>query len=434
MNTEQALAYLSGLKRFGIKLGNERMEALLERLGNPHHRFRSVHVAGTNGKGSTCTFIASILTASGYRTGLYLSPYVFQLGERAQIDGVPLTLERLADLLTYMKPICDDLSRTALGPVTEFEVKTAASFLLFAQEKVDLAVVEVGMGGRLDATNVITPEASVVVSVGLDHMERLGNTAEAIAGEKAGIAKHGVPLYTGVTEPGPLAVIRTVAAGAGAPVEVIAEAGTPCGADVTWTRERHDDTLQFVTIIQHGTVMGRYALSLSGRHQCGNAALAWRVARGLREQGFDRITEASVTRGLASASLPGRLQLVRRHPDLLLDGAHNAPAAERLADALREGYPRRRTLGVIGMTRGHDPEPLLQVLLPLFDVIYVTRPSDPRGCPVEELHQAIRTLGRDAVVCESVSQAVQRACCEAHPEDLVCVTGSFYVVGEAPTH
>ncbi len=432
MNAEQALAYLSGLKRFGIKLGNERMEALLDRLGNPHRRFRSVHVAGTNGKGSTCTFIASILIASGYRTGTYLSPYVFHIGERAQIDGVPLTLERLASLLTYMKPICDELSETSLGPVTEFEVKTAASFLMFAQEHVDIAVVEVGMGGRLDATNVIVPEASVVVSVGLDHMERLGHTVEAIAAEKAGIAKPGVPLYTGVTEPGPLAVIRDVAARVGAPVEVVAEHGASVDADVSWTRERCDDTLQYVTINQRELAAGRYAISLSGRHQCGNAALAWRVARQLSEQGMDRITEDSVAAGLRAATLPGRLQLVRRNPGLLLDGAHNAPAAERLADALREGYPRRRTIGVIGMTRGHDPGPLLETLLPLFDVIFVTQPSDPRGCPVSELHRAIAACGREAVPCESVAQAMQLAFREAQPEDLICVTGSFYVVGEVP--
>ncbi|MCS7066293.1 MAG: Mur ligase family protein, partial [Fimbriimonadales bacterium] len=218
MTCEQAIAYIQSLTLYGWRLGNARMEALLERLGNPHQRLRVVHITGTNGKGSTTALVASILKEAGYRVGAYFSPYVFDFRERILIDGEPIAPERLVEGVQRCQPLIEQLRDTEYGQVTEFELKTALAFWAYAQGSVDFAVMEVGLGGRLDATNVVIPAVSVIVSVGLDHTDRLGPTHRDIAYEKAGIVKPGRPVVSGVLHPDAQAMVEAVVRRRGAPL------------------------------------------------------------------------------------------------------------------------------------------------------------------------------------------------------------------------
>jgi dihydrofolate synthase/folylpolyglutamate synthase len=435
MDYSRAVMYMQGLKRFGIKLGNERFEALLERLGNPHHQLRVIHVAGTNGKGSTCTFIATILQAAGYKVGLYLSPYVFNLRERIQVNGYMIPESDFARLVTWIKPHIEELAETPLGQVTEFELKTAVGFSCFAEQRVDFAVIEVGLGGRLDATNVVRPLVSVITSIGWDHMDRLGDTLGKIAAEKAGIIKPCAPAVTGVTEQEPLEVIREHAQRAGVPLtEVKRERMVvpPPVRTVHWQDEGVHRARQRVSVRTTDRVYRHLSLRLLGKHQCSNAAVAIAAIEALRHAYRVEIPESAIRIGLEHATLPGRMQIVRRSPTLLMDGAHNVSAIECLVQAIQDTFRYRRLILVMGMTKGHDAQAVVDTLAPLASHIIFTQPSDPRGRPATDLPKAATVTLPPYDIVPSVPEAVERAMSMAQADDLVCVTGSFYVVGEVP--
>ncbi|MGQ9486968.1 MAG: bifunctional folylpolyglutamate synthase/dihydrofolate synthase [Armatimonadota bacterium] len=435
MDYTRAVMYMQSLKRFGIKLGNERFEALLERLGNPHHQLRVIHVAGTNGKGSTSTFIATILQAAGYKVGLYLSPYVFNLRERIQVNGYPIPESDFARLVTWIKPHIEELAQTSLGQVTEFELKTAVGFSCFAEQRVDFAVVEVGLGGRLDATNVVRPLVSVITSIGWDHMDRLGDTLGKIAAEKAGIIKPYAPAVTGVTDPEPLEVIREHAKRAGVPLtEVKPERMVipPPARTVHWQNEGVARMRQKVSVRTTDRVYRHLSLRLLGRHQCSNAAVAIAAVEALQHAHRVDVPESAIRTGLEHATMPGRMQIVRRSPMLLLDGAHNVDAVRCLAQAIPETLRYRRLILVLGMTRGHDPRGVVDTLAPLASYIIFTQPNDQRRRPAVDLPEASTVPLPSYEIIPSVAEAVEHAMSIAEPDDLVVVTGSFYVVGEVP--
>ncbi len=435
MDYQRAVQYMQGLKRFGIKLGNERFEALLERLGNPHHQLRVIHVAGTNGKGSTSTFIATILQAAGYKVGLYLSPYVFNLRERIQVNGYLIPEADFARLVTWIKPHIEELAQTPLGQVTEFELKTAVGFSCFAEQRVDFAVVEVGLGGRLDATNVVRPLVSVITSIGWDHMDRLGDTLGKIAAEKAGIIKPDAPAVTGVTEEEPLQVIREHAQRAGVPLtEVKPERMVipPPVRTVHWQDEGVYRMRQKVSVRSTDGVYRHLSLRLLGRHQCSNAAVAIAAIEALRHAHRVEVPESAIRIGLEHATMPGRMQVVRRSPTLLLDGAHNMDAARCLAQAITDTFRYRRMILVLGIGRGHVAQGVVDALAPLASYIIFTQPSDPRGRPAAELPESATVALPPYDIIPSVPEAVERAMGMASTEDIVVVTGSFYVVGEVP--
>lgn len=435
MDYTRAVMYMQSLKRFGIKLGNERFEALLERLGNPHHQLRVIHVAGTNGKGSTSTFIATILQAAGYKVGLYLSPYVFNLRERIQVNGYLIPETDFARLVTWIKPHIEELAQTPLGQVTEFELKTAVGFSCFVEQRVDFAVVEVGLGGRLDATNVVRPLVSVITSIGWDHMDRLGDTLGKIAAEKAGIIKPYAPVVTGVIDPEPLEVIREHAQRAGVPLtEVKPERMVipPPVRTVYWQDEGVARMRQKVSVRTTDRVYRHLSLRLLGRHQCSNAAVAIAAVEALQHAHRVDVPESAIRTGLEHAAMPGRMQIVRRSPTLLLDGAHNVDAARCLAQAIPETLRYRRLILVLGMTRGHDPRGVVDTLVPLASYIIFTQPSDQRRRPAVDLPEASTVPLPPYEIIPSVAEAVEHAMSIAEPDDLVVVTGSFYVVGEVP--
>ncbi|HEY3298233.1 MAG TPA: folylpolyglutamate synthase/dihydrofolate synthase family protein, partial [Armatimonadota bacterium] len=343
---QSALDYLQGLTIFGIKLGLERFTALCERLGNPQEKFKSIHVAGTNGKGSTTAMISSILRCAGYKVGTYYSPYVYDVRERVQVAGQMISKEAFTRLVNVIRPHVDALAETELGHPTEFEIKTALGFLYFAEQNVDFAVLEVGMGGRLDATNVVKPLVSVITNVTLDHIAHLGTTVSEIAGEKAGIIKEGVPLVTAAADPDALAVIRRICEERGSEMRhVHPEDGAGDTFAVTPVRPGDEMPLPPPVIIHSGIISvrgmrGQYSdlkLRLQGGFQFINAATAIGAIEVLEDRGF-KIGESAVREGLESAYLPGRLEVLRRDPILLIDGAHNPDGAEQVASALSNHF------------------------------------------------------------------------------------------------
>jgi dihydrofolate synthase/folylpolyglutamate synthase len=428
MNFDEALNYMQGLRRFGIKLGNERFAALLARLGNPHLRYGVAHVTGTKGKGSTTAFIANILQRHGFRVGGYYSPYVFDVRERAQVDGQMIPREDFARLVTAIRPRVDALAESELGQATEFELKTAVGFAWFAEQEVDFAAVEVGLGGRLDATNVVAPLATVITNVGLDHTHILGDTHAKIAWEKAGIIKPGVPCITAAEVPEALEVIRTRAAELGAPLLEVRHDSED--AAIRWRETGGTGDMRPEFEVQ--TPRNRYAglrSGLLGAFQQVNAACAIGAVEQLSAARGFAIQPDAVREGIARTFLPGRMQIVRRGPTLLLDGAHNAIAAQALRDELVK-MERERLLLVIGMVAGHEPRGVVDVLAPLAARVYATQPTWSKGLPAEEIARAAQPSCPDVRIFTPPHEAARQALAEAGPNDLVVVTGSFYVVGD----
>ena len=425
MNYQEAVDYLSSLQAFGWRLDLSRMEALCARLEHPERAFKVVHVAGTNGKGSTTAMIAAILAHAGYRTGSYFSPYVFNLRERvmlAEPHGAPrmISEDDFARLMTDLRPHVEAVAEDeSLGQPTEFEVKTMLAFLYFREQRVEWAVLETGLGGRLDATNVVQPEVCVITNVGLDHTERLGNTIEEIAGEKAGIVKPNAAVVTAATEPA-LSVIRAAWEKRGA-----AEWGTITAPDLdatVWC-----GTLRLIDGEETFRLESPALRPVAYQHP--NAALAELAARALQRRGVT-IPEPAIALGIERASLPGRFQMVRDNPTVILDGAHNREGAEALATSLRGRFGSRPVRLVIGMMGRHSVEGVVRELAPLATSIIATQPTDERHMPAGKVADEARTHGFEAPVVTPPMEALRRALSEADPDDVIVVTGSFYTVGE----
>ena len=429
MTFPEAVEYFSSLHAFGWRLDLSRMEALCERLDHPERSFKAVHVAGTNGKGSTTAMIAAILAHAGYRVGSYFSPYVFNIRERvmlAERGQAPQMIpeEAFARILTGLKPHVDAVAADeTLGQPTEFEVKTMLAFLYFREMAVDWAVLEVGLGGRLDATNVVQPEVCVITNIGLDHTERLGNTLEAIAGEKAGIIKRGAAVVTAATEPA-LGVIRKAYEDKGGK-----EWGLIAPLD-----DVHDGwpSAYRCTLESNGKAMGVDALftpSLPGPAQQANATLAALATFALQMRGV-AIPDDAIDAGLLAACLPGRFQIVRENPTVILDGAHNREAAAALMSALLDRYPGRELTLVIGMMGRHSVEGVMHELAPYAVKIIATQPTNDRHLPAESVAAEAAKYGFDAPIVIPPLEALRLAIREAREADVVVVTGSFYTVGD----
>jgi dihydrofolate synthase / folylpolyglutamate synthase len=428
MKYEDALAYLESLIRFGIKLDLDRFRMLCERVGSPQNRFKSIHIGGTNGKGSTTTMAASILRAAGYKVGTYLSPYVHDVRERVQVNGKMIPQGDFASIMESIIPDLGAVAATEAGQPTEFEAKTLMAFLYFAQQNVDFACIEVGMGGRFDATNVLDPIVSVITNVSLDHMDRLGDTVEKIAFEKAGIVKPGRPVVTAAGDDA-WRVIYNAAIERKAPIVCVRPAGDkPCderAQAVTWK----SDEQGFLTVDTPKRVHERLRLGLPGAFQCANAACAVAAVEFVQESGFP-VSEEAFRRGLAEARIAGRLETLRRKPTLVIDGAHNPDAAKQLAEAIRTEFQYRRLILVVGMLSTHSAEDFLAQVGPLADHIIATAPAWPLARSVEELAREAARFCPKVTEAMPVHAAVDAALAEAGENDLVLVTGSFYTIGE----
>jgi dihydrofolate synthase / folylpolyglutamate synthase len=416
MTYSSAVAYLYRLQKHGIKLGLTTMTALMVRLGMPQTRYRALHIAGTNGKGSTAAMVAAMLQAAGYRVGLYTSPHLVEFRERIRVNGEMITELQVAQLTEQLQALCQpDLSPTF------FEYTTAMAFQHFAESDVDIAVLEVGLGGRFDATNVVTPMACAITTISIDHQEYLGNTCSAIAFEKAGIIKLGVPVVTGRLEDDAWRTIEQVARERQAPVFRMNEDFCTEG-----------ETPQQFSYRGPGMHYDGLTCALEGRHQLDNAACALALLGAAAPQGIT-VTVEAVRAGLRAVNWAGRLEVVDRRPTILLDGAHNPAAAMALADYLTRSdrsHPSHPVVLVLGMMRDKDHRGFVEPLRSLVDEVVLTQADLPRSATAQELRAALEDLLPHPHVMPLLSDAMTLARQLATPEGLVCVTGSLMLVGE----
>jgi dihydrofolate synthase/folylpolyglutamate synthase len=403
------------------------MRALLDLLGNPHERVRLIHVAGSKGKGSTSAMLAAILRRAGYRTGLFTSPHLSRVEERFQIDGQPILPETLTALMTEIR---DALAGQAQAP-TFFELATALGFLYFARRRVEVAVIEVGLGGRFDSTNVCRPLVSIITSISFDHTQQLGDRLDQIAMEKAGIIKPGVPAISGATPPEARQMIESISKERNAPLLEL-------GRDFHYgyepgrvAAEAAQDRRPRVRIETARQTWPEMELALLGEHQAANAAVAVVCIERLRAAGL-HIPSAAVAEEFARVSWPARLEVVGRRPLVVLDCAHNVASAECLCDTLRDSFPPGRRRLIFAGSSDKDLAGMLRVLAPHFTHIYFTRfGNSPRGEPVEQLaHMLEKFSDVPHTICATPAAAWEAARGAAGPDELICITGSVFLAGE----
>ncbi len=411
MNYTETLSWIHGTERFGSRLGLGRMGRLLHRMGDPHLKVPFIHVAGTNGKGSTTTLIASALTAGGFKTGKFISPYILEFRERMQIDGQMIPEETLAALATRLRPIAEEF-KAAGDPVTEFELVTVLGLCWFAEQNCDIAVLEVGLGGRLDATNIIPPPVvAVITRIDYDHTAILGDTLSAIAGEKCGIVKRGSTVISYPDQAGEaLAVIRRRAAEENDPLllpdlsQLTVLSSGLCGSRFCYRGEK-------------------YSIPLPGPHQVLNAVTALEALKALSDTRF-AVSPQEIAAGFAAARFPARLELLRQSPPVLLDGAHNPNGGRALCDAVKSLGLHDLT-AVVGMLRDKDCLPVLQMMAPYCARMIVTTVPNPRSYPAEEFAGLARSVCPRVTVCPDCEEAARLALAEGG--NGVLVFGSLYL-------
>lgn len=391
-----------------------RVERFLAWLGNPQHRFRAVHIAGTKGKGSTSAMIASILQQAGYRTGLYTSPHLHTFRERIQVNGAPIPEQEVVAGVDRLRPLASQIPQ-----ITTFEVITALAFDYLARQQVDWAVVEVGMGGRLDATNVITPKVTVLTPISYDHMLYLGHTLPEIAGEKAGIIKSGVPTVSAPQPAEAEAVFERIAAERDAPWILV-------GRDWHWESLAISSSGQEFAVWPTGGSRETYMLPLLGRHQQVNAVTAVAAIDQLRRSGTD-VSQEAIHEGLAAVRWPGRLEVLGREPWVIVDGAHNGDSMQKLIAAIHELFSFQQLILIWGSSADKDLDRMLDAILPAADRVLVTRAPHPRAADPELLAERIGAHGGQAEVVP-IEDALSRALDLAGKQDLICGTGSLFLV------
>lgn len=426
MTYPEAVSYLESLvdferlgfrRHFADTVSLDSIRALLEALGNPQHGLPCVHIAGTKGKGSVATMVEAVLRAAGYRTGLFTSPHLVSFRERIRFAGEMVSEAQIAWAVEQARGPIERLREEGkLNPSTFFEAYTAMAYLLFRETGVQVAVMETGLGGRLDSTNTCEPVACAITTLGLDHTEILGDTIEQIAREKAGILKAGVPAVSAPQARAAEAVLREVAQKVGAPLR-------------TAPLVQPADTLrQFTVTLASGPLT--LELPLAGEHQMTNLSVALGVVELLREQGY-AIPDAAIVQGVGSVCLAGRLQVASEKPWVVLDVAHNEPAAKALAAALPCMLNYGRLIAVLGLSAEKDAVAFCRELAALVDLAILTRAQIERALPTEDLVRASEGMWKASVVAANVAEALEIARREAGEDDCILVTGSFYVVGEA---
>jgi dihydrofolate synthase/folylpolyglutamate synthase len=414
---QESLDYLYGLERFGMIFGLTQVEKILEAVGNPHQEVHSIHIGGTNGKGSTAAMMASILQKEGYRVGLYTSPHLIRFTERIKVNGKEIEKEEVAGLTGWMRERIETAS--IADPFTFFDFTTAMALLHFQRKMVDLAVLEVGLGGRLDSTNVVDPLLSIVTNIAMDHEAQLGKTILKIAREKAGIIKKGRPFLTAATQPEVIRFFSKTCREKNAPFFRV-------GKDFRYFSTQNED---FHYEGLHRKLWS-IRLHLKGSHQIVNAATALGTMEILEDLGYPVSTEAMLE-GLREVEWPGRLELISTSPRVVLDGAHNPAGALALKESLPKAFQYDRLILLVGMMKDKDFASVLRLLAPLADRLILTRPNSGRAAPPGLLKKALGRNGKKAETIEDLKEAIGRGLSMTGQEDLLCITGSLYTVGEA---
>ena len=437
MNYKAALAYIEtfinsekspDFSRQARFYNLERISHLLARLGDPHRRLKVVHVAGSKGKGSTAALIASILIHAGYKTGLFTQPHLITPRERCRINSRLISEAEFAEYVDRLKPSIEVMASPPAsrggGRVSFFEIYTALAFTYFADNAVDFAVIEVGLGGRLDATNVVDPLVSVITPISLEHTAILGDTHEAIAKEKAEIIKPNRPVVVAPQISEAQTVFETVAADRDAPMDRV-------GRDIHLKRKDWSINGQSFDLTTQLACYSGLFLPLLGEHQAINAATAIACIERIRQEGYS-VPPTSIHGGLKAVHWAGRMQVVGQSPVILLDGAHSPTSAEALCKAIREVFCYRRLILVVGLMRDKDLQDIGQIFCLFADEIITTQAFDnPRVTPAEEIAGAWSEIGANFHVCPNVRAAIPLAQSIATPSDLICIAGSIYIVGEA---
>jgi len=400
-----------------------RIDELLDLLGNPHLKARTVHIAGSKGKGSVAAMMASALTSSGYTTGLFTSPHLLVFNERMRVDGNLITDSEVTTLVKKLKPAVTAVNEKATyGRLTTFELITALSFCFFELKGADFQVIEVGLGGRLDATNVVQPQVCVITAISYDHTEVLGNTLTEIATEKAGIIKPGITVISSPQAEETEIVIKKACRENQAELIKV-------GSDVTWQRLNFDSSQQSLMVKGR---LDNYELSipLLGQHQLENATTAVAALEALSQKGF-HISGYSIAAGLSRVRWPGRLQVLNHRPMVVIDGAHNPDSAIRLRQALEQYFNFNKAILIIGTSADKDIVGMISGLLPLFDSAIATRSIHPRSLPTDAVAAELRRQGIETQERDDISTALPLALNMAGENDLICVTGSLFVVAGA---
>lgn len=411
MNYEEALKYIHSTSPTFCKPGLDRIEALLDRLGHPERGMKFIHIAGTNGKGSTSSMLASVLSAEGYRVGLYTSPYIYRFNERMRVCGQPISDTRLAELTDGMRPIVKEMEDAP----TEFELITAIAFKYFRDEKCDVVVLEVGMGGRLDSTNVIdAPLLSVITGISLDHTAFLGDTVEKIAFEKAGIIKSGCPVIYGGTDEAARAIIESVAHG--------------IGADLFTTDYSRLEVTESTLLGSKFAYRDRTGveISLLGTYQPKNAALVLDCIDILRTRGV-KISEEAVRHGLLEARWPARFEVICSSPTVIFDGAHNAEGIAAAVDSIKHYFGRERVVICTGVLADKDYREIAKRISEISDCAYTIAPDNPRALSAEDFASVLGEWGVLAIPTSGIDEAIPKAVASALERGTaLCVLGSLY--------
>ncbi len=424
MNYEQALEYIHGTYKFGSKLGLENTKYLLNLLDNPHKSLKAIHVAGTNGKGSISSYIHTVLKEEGYRVGLYISPYLEEFTERMTINGEEIPRERLAEVTAIVKEKVEQMVKDGKNHPTEFEVVTSIAFCYYAQENIDYLVLEVGMGGRLDSTNVIdTSLVSIITPIGYDHMEYLGETIEEIAYEKGGIIKENGFVLSHPQEKEVMKVLENICK------EKNSELFVMNFDELTIHQSNIEEQIFSANIL--GKPYNNVRIKLAGIHQVYNACMALGAVEILREHRKINISDESILNGLYNTKWPGRFEVLQKEPLIIIDGAHNLHGADSLRKNIELLLKDYKITFVIGMLEDKDVKAVLEDLIPLADRVVATRPSNPRAMKAADLAEGLKIFGKETYVYEDIKGAVEAAIKITGRNEAIIFAGSLYMIGEA---
>lgn len=426
---QEAINYIYNLNKYGIKLGLKNISCLLSLFDNPHLKIKTIHVAGTNGKGSTSAIVSSILQNAGYKVGLYTSPHLVSFQERMMINGELILPDEISMLLERIKPVIARVAETeGCQHPTFFEVITAMAFLYFFEKKVDFAVMEVGLGGRLDATNVCQPLVSIITHIDFDHMDRLGKTLTEIAGEKGAIIKQKTPVINAEQFPEARAVIEKMAHDKEAPLYSYGK--------------------EMFTELQYSLLEGNYFnykgissniknlfVPLAGEFQVENASLAIAAAEIINLTGFN-ITVGDIAQGVKNSKWPGRFEIIGENPLLILDGAHNPNGVDQFMANLRKLIPEKKIIAILGVFQDKDYPAIVKTVTAHVDEVILTMADNPRATPVKLLVEIAKQYLSEKNIWQStnIADAIKKALQIAQQDDVICVTGSLYTVGEAKAY
>ncbi len=418
MNFQEALSYISSVNWKGSRPGLERITELMDKLSNPQDKLKFIHIAGTNGKGSVAAFISNIMRESGYKVGLFISPFIEVFNERMQINNQNISDEELAEIVEYIKPFADEMQDLP----TEFELNTAIALVYFSRNNCDIVVFEVGMGGEFDATNIIkSPEAAVITSIGLDHVEYLGDTVEQIAATKSGIIKPGCDVVLYNQSQSIIDIISKKCMDAGATLHISdPDSLRLVNADI--------DKQEFET-----AEYGRLVIHLTASYQKNNLAVVLLIADVLKKRGY-HIENESIKRGLAQTYWPGRFEILQKDPVFLVDGAHNPQGIEATASSLKAAFKDKKIIFIFGVLADKNYNAMLDTIAPLAKCIICVSPDNKRALSAEALANEVNKRNITGIICETIQIGVDEALSMACPEDVVCAIGSLYMVGDIKSY